>query len=247
MSTKSNIISIRKSLPREFTGQTYIGKKYNRDIDMIQLTSVLEDLSNYTNFCALTKDDSVNAGRVLYLEGRIYSNLGVDISGIESDSSDSYMEINIIGLEESIMNAYKNLTTAMELEIGGKEKRKRGTDSETRLYVSDLEEDFLARYPSDNSSEETAGSPRSRHIRIGYTRIMRGKRVPCSPSVVHAENFTDEELLDLGFSPDGIPSVEVVRDYSDMTEEEKEKIIERRNLQSIETIRRKYKLEESDD
>jgi len=153
------------------------------------------------------------------------------------DGSEGSLVVDLIGLGQSAINAYNNLTHIRHQESVEEERRLNPRVEDCRLYVSDREGDHSTRYNSRGSGRNGSGITRSEHIRIGYRRENESLVSPC---VIHSDEFSDEELLRLGFSPDGTPSAEAIRNYSILTGDEISSIIERRNLVSIHGIRCSY-------
>ncbi len=210
---------------REFTGQTYKGRGNNLDIDEIQLYTFIEP-QVHTEFYAITKNKSKNAGKNFYLEGIINKGEDVKIFKLESDSNKK-VEINLKGLEDSIRNVYVNLTT-FKKALGKKESKTKSKSGSGRTYVSDLPENpVIKSYNLKNNGNHT-GRNKIPHIRGAHIMERYGRISICSPACVHPERFTAEELGNFGFCANGKPTPEVVKNFpGHLTEEQKEVLFKR--------------------
>ncbi len=227
---------------RVFTGQNFRGQKDNADIEHIQFDTSLNGNGKEIRFYALTKDNPSSSSKKLYLEGTIDLNYGIDITHILWDEQSSPLYFDRGGLERSLLNAYRNLENSKELEANGNSDKARSGSNDSVPSVSDIQGNNSARYRSNGShgNGNGNGSERNRHVRIGHLRQTNGSGVPVSPSVVHPEEFSDEELLSLGFAPDGTPSIEAVEEYSTLDSLRKKQIIRRRNLRELQHLKELY-------
>ncbi len=232
---------------RILCGQNYLGKKDNTDIDDIEFRTVMDEGGAKVEFYALTKKGSECSKLVLYIEGAIEEDGNVSFSEVEYGASDTPFSTDLDSLRRSILNAYENLVNVEEIASNGPSGRVLGNGGRSKQYVSDRENGNSKRYVDVNGNGNShpkgngEGPDRSKHVRSGFVRRFNSHKIAMAPCLIHKEDFSDEQLLDMGFDPvTGEPSIETVMAASEMDKIYKEQLIRKKGLKSIAAIRASY-------
>lgn len=215
---------------RAFSGQTYKGRRDNADIELIQLSDVICEGNKVTRFYALTKSSAVYAGCAAYVEGAIDGDR-INIYVYESEKPNA--STDFAGLARCVLSSYRNLSEFVLRYSRTSERRTGFTEINGTISVSDSPGKPVGMCSSHTNKDRNSDRKTSRHIRRGHLKLGH----PYSPAVVHLEQFSPDQLLEIGFAPDGTPSIEAVQEYTALDDFSKRRVIERRGLRSIEEIR----------